>query len=473
MSHELRTPLNAVIGYSDMLLDDLQDDEQRSDVTRIRTAGRHLLSLINDVLDMSKIEAGRMEVHLEPVSLPDLLREVTAAVLPTAQTNGSVVTVERPPQLAGVYTDARKLQQILLNLASNAVKFTQNGQVVIRAQEADGGLQFQVEDTGIGIAPEHLERLFQPFMQADDSTSRRFGGTGLGLALSRRLAELLGGQLQVDSTLGVGSTFTLDLPLQHPSKATPAPVIDQGDAPLVLCIDDDPNMLDLLGRLLRREGLRVAQATSGADALDLARRHPPAVITLDVMMPAMDGWTLLQHIREDPSLQDVPVVMVSMVDHDPGSELVLGASDYLVKPVEADTLVATLRRYLATGSGTVLVVDDDDDLRELLRRALAGEGWTVHSAPDSDVALQILSEVDPDLVVLDLMMPGMDGFAFVDHVRGQDRWRELPIVVLTAMDLSREQWQALAAHTSQIVPKGDQGLRQVISEVRAYARPRG
>lgn len=240
---------------------------------------------------------------------------------------------------------------------------------------------------------------------------------------------------------------------------------------MVLCVDDDPPTLDLLARVLRRQGLRVATAASGADALELALEHHPAVITLDVMMPEMDGWALLARLREQPSLRDVPVVMVSMVDHDQAEALSLGASDYLVKPVEPDDLVRTVGRYLSANHGNVLVVDDEPDIRELLRRLLVGEGWTVETAENSRIALERMGSFTPDLVLLDLMMPEMDGFAFVEHVRDDPSWRDLPIVVLTAMDLDAEQWSRLSEQTSQVVAKHGGGLQQVLRAVRRFAVP--
>lgn len=470
MSHELRTPLNAVIGYADMLTDDLADPEQLMDVQRIRQAGQHLLTLINDVLDMSKIEAGRMDVYLEVVHLDDVLQDVAGAIRPMAQRRGNEVELVDETDRSTLYTDARKIRQILMNLGSNAAKFTEDGTITIRVTSDDDVLRVEVSDTGIGIQPEALDRLFQPFVQADDSTSRRYGGTGLGLALSLRFAEMLGGQLIARSAFGEGSTFVLELPYRQAAHTTPLPEVDMGSAPLVLCVDDDPSMLDLLGRVLRRQGLRVAHASTGEDALEIAREHKPTVITLDVMMPEMDGWTLLQRLRADPLLRDIPVVMVSMVDQDKGEALALGAADYLVKPVQTEVLMNTLRRYIERGKGRILVVDDEADMRDLLRRSLSAEGWEIAVAPNSRVALDILPEVEPDLVILDLMMPEMDGFAFVDHVRANDRWRDLPVIVLTAMELSRDEWEMLAARTSQVVQKGSQGLQRVIEEVRRFTR---
>jgi signal transduction histidine kinase/DNA-binding response OmpR family regulator len=470
MSHELRTPLNAVIGYSDMLIDDIGEPDLVADVQRIRQAGQHLLALINDVLDMSRIEAGRMDVYADQVWLRELVSEVEAAVFPVADRRGNTVSVELNTDLPAVVTDGRKLRQILLNLMSNAVKFTENGDVRMRVSATPTTLEVEVEDTGIGIEPEAMARLFQPFVQADDSTSRRYGGTGLGLALSRRFAEMLDGSLTASSTPGEGSVFRLFLPVAEIAPSTPAPEVEAGQAPLVLCVDDDPDTLDLLGRVLRRQGFRVALAGNGRDALKIAREHQPAVITLDVMMPEMDGWTLLQRLREDPLLRDVPAVMVSMVDHNQAEALSLGAADYLVKPVEPDTFLRVMRRYLNTGQpGLVLVVDDEEDMRDLLRRLLVGEGWEVETAPNSRAALDRLGEVQPDLVVLDLMMPEMDGFAFVETVRRNDAFRDLPIVVLTAMELTRAEWTELASKTNQIVQKSGNGLLRVLEEVRRYA----
>ena len=470
MSHELRTPLNAIIGYSEMLYETAEEEGQEEflpDLEKIRDAGRHLLGLINDILDLSKIEAGKMELYLEEVDLACLIGEVRALVEPLAATNANRFDILAPPGLDLLRTDRTKLKQCLLNLLSNANKFTQNGNVTLEVRPDRGTIAFLVRDTGIGMTPEQQARLFQAFSQADASTTRRFGGTGLGLAITKHFCELLGGQIAVDSTPGEGSTFTITLPDHVRAVAAgPQPPQVAGDGPLVMVVDDDPNARELLVAAMRREGYRVVEATNGDDAVALARQWGPDAITLDVLMPGMDGWAVLTQLKSDPELARIPIVIVTVLA-DRGIAVSLGAAEFLTKPVDRTRLAATIRQHVY-GSGVVLVVDDEAESRQLARRHLDKLGWLSAEAADGAAALQWLAQHPrPALILLDLAMPGMSGFGFLEEITRREEWRAIPIAILTAMPLGAAERELLAGRTREIIAKGAGDLAQALRLVLA------
>jgi signal transduction histidine kinase/CheY-like chemotaxis protein len=358
MSHELRTPLNAIIGYSEMLQEEAADLGQANlspDLEKINTAGRQLLALINDILDLSKIEAGRMELYLETFELSTMLQDVEATIRPLLEKNANTLVVHRPDNLGAMRADLTKVRQSLFNLLSNACKFAQRGTIALdMAREAVDGVDwvtFRVSDTGIGMTPEQLAKLFQPFTQADVSTARLYGGTGLGLTITKRFCQLMGGNIAVESAVGQGSIFTIKLPTEvrdlkahraPPSVPKAGPLSAGG--PTVLVIDDDPMVHDLMHRSLGKEGFRMAAAASGEEGVRLAKALRPAVITLDVLMPSMDGWAVLTTLKADPDLVDIPVLMLTIVD-DKNLGYALGASAYLTKPIDRDRLLAILKKY--------------------------------------------------------------------------------------------------------------------------------
>ncbi|MBK9168689.1 MAG: response regulator [Bryobacterales bacterium] len=464
MSHELRTPLNAIIGYSEML-QEIAEDEGYEDLTpdlrKIHSAGKHLLNLINDVLDLSKIEAGKMELFVEDFDLKPFLDDVSAVIQPLAAKNGNRLVFELPPDPGRMHADVTKVRQAVFNLLSNACKFTKEGEVRLRLEPAETDrIRFSVSDTGIGISPEQMAKLFGAFQQADSSTTRKFGGTGLGLAISRHFCRMMGGDITVKSEAGKGSTFTIDLPQRvADAKQAPAPAPNTAALPeavrgVVLAIDDDPLVADLLRRTLARDGLRVEHAPSGTEGIERARALRPDVITLDVMMAGMDGWEVLAALKADSELSPIPVVMLSIVD-DRRHAFALGADEYLVKPVDREKLSALLRTYAnGTARRHALVVDDEPANRELLRRALEGHGWEVTEAANGREGLECLSRETPDVVLLDLMMPEMDGFTFVETVRAAEAWASLPIVVVTAKTLSAEDRLRLSGQVRNILQKG-------------------
>jgi signal transduction histidine kinase/DNA-binding response OmpR family regulator len=467
MSHELRTPLNAIIGYSEMLYENAQEegqDEFLPDLAKIRDAGRHLLGLINDILDLSKIEAGKMDLYLEDVDLASLIEEVRSIVEPLAAANANQLEIACAPAFGTLYTDRTKLKQSLLNLLSNAGKFTHEGRIRLEVRPADGEISFIVRDTGIGMTEEQLGRLFQAFSQADVSTTRQYGGTGLGLAITKHFCEMLGGKIAVESAPGRGSTFAITLPDHR--QAPPAAVLPEGaeNAPLVLIVDDDPNARDLLATTVRREGYRVIEATEGETALALAREWHPDIITLDVLMPRMDGWAVLTALKSDTELAETPIVIVTVLE-DRGIAVSLGAAEFLTKPVDRARLAATIRQHVY-GSGVVLVVDDEPESRQIGRRHLERLGWEVAEADNGECALLWLSQNPrPAMILLDLVMPGMNGFAFLEEAAKQAEWQDIPIVILTAMPLDAAERALLAGRTLEVIAKGADDLAQALRQI--------
>ncbi len=478
MSHELRTPLNAVIGYSEMLQEMAEDegfDQFVPDLAKIRDAGRHLLNLINDILDLSKIEAGKMDLYLEEVDLKALVEEVRSIVAPLATSSGNRFDIVYPDDVGTFYTDRTKLKQSLLNLLGNASKFTQRGRVALELRAGDEELSFIVSDTGIGMTEEQLGRLFQAFSQADASTTRRYGGTGLGLAITKHFCEMLGGRIAVESVPGAGSTFTITLPAQAapeavagPELVAATPLVMPGDhRALVLVVDDDPASRELLTAIVRREGYRVIEASDGEVALSLAREHRPDIITLDVLMPRLDGWAVLAALKSDVGLREIPVIIVTVLA-DRGIALSLGATEFVTKPVDRARLAAVIRENVQ-GGGTVLVVDDDPESRDLVHRHLDKLGWTIAEAADGSDALEWLARnTPPAMILLDLMMPGMDGFAFLEEIGNRPEWHGIPIVILTSKQLGAAERELLAGRTRDIIEKGADDLASVLR--RAVAR---
>ena len=489
MSHELRTPLNAILGYSEMLQEEAVErkleDEFGGDLKKINAAGKHLLALINDILDLSKIEAGKMELFLESFDLAELIDEVASTIRPLVEKNANTLHIECTPDLGMMHADQIKVRQGLFNLLSNAVKFTKEGNVTLNAgrERMDGSewIVFRVTDTGIGLSAGQIVKLFQDFTQADASTTRKFGGTGLGLALTRRFCQMMGGDVTVHSVPGEGSVFTIKLPAvvseAKPDAeaaavvAPPESALGSGSEPLppgscVLVIDDDPVQRDLIERFLGKEGFCVRTAAGGEAGLRLAGQLRPAAITLDVMMPEMDGWSVLSALKADANLRDIPVIMVTMLD-DPERGFTLGAADYATKPLDRARLSQVLKKYTCPHPPCpVLLVEDDPATREVTRAILEKEGWTVSEAENGRVALDAMVRERPCLIVLDLMMPEMDGFEFATRVRGHPEWRSIPIVVLTARDLTPEERQRLNGYVEKVIRNAGDSREALLHQLR-------
>jgi CheY-like chemotaxis protein/nitrogen-specific signal transduction histidine kinase len=481
MSHELRTPLNSIIGVSEMLREDaealMQDTEP---LDRVLGAGRHLLALINDILDLSKIEAGRMELHLESFALAPLVEDVAKTIEPMAAKNGNRIVVDCQADLGTIHADQTRFRQALLNLASNANKFTEKGTVTIAAQgqrlEGRDWITIGVTDTGIGMTQEQMGRLFQEFSQADASTTRKYGGTGLGLAISRHFCRMMGGDITVESKPGEGSTFMIRLPrivqsdqalVTTEARAEPVHSIAEGtEEPIILVVDDDATVRELVERHLERAGFAVVTARGGQEGLRLVRELRPAAVTLDINMPDLDGWTVLAAIKGDPALASIPVVLMSIIDQK-NRGYALGAADYLVKPVDRTKLVETVTGICGSSAGRALLVDDDDVVRRGVRQALEPIGWKVREAENGQAAVEALAAGRVDVIILDLMMPKMDGFEFLDELRSRLDWQDIPVVVITAKDLTQEDRDRLNGGVERIIQKSDRDamLRQLSREI--------
>jgi signal transduction histidine kinase/CheY-like chemotaxis protein len=491
MSHELRTPLTGIIGYSELLQSEVQMlgyADMVPDLECIRVAGNHLLSLINDILDLSKIEAGKMDVYLETFDISYLIDEVVATAEHLIAANGNTLDVCISSDLGPMHADLTKVRQVLLNLLSNAAKFTSQGKITLAADRVlvDGveWIHFDVTDTGIGISNEQLGKLFQEFTQADASTTRKYGGTGLGLALSRRFCQMMGGDIYVESQEGVGSTFTIRFPAPEITAqdsasalspenswavASQLPIYEK-DAGLMLVIDDDPTVRELLPRCLAPMGISVVAAANGEEGLRLAQELYPDIITLDVLMPGMDGWSVLTELKARPDLADIPVVMLSIVD-DPAKGFVLGASDYLVKPIDNKRLLELVNSYTREIAARrlpqdeILIVEDDAALRSLLRRTLECEGWSVQEAENGRQALNYVAKHQPALMLLDLMLPEIDGIQVIDELRATVAGKSIPIIVLTAKDLLPNERQRINNSVSQILQKGAYSREELLRHV--------
>jgi signal transduction histidine kinase/CheY-like chemotaxis protein len=485
MSHELRTPLNAIIGYSEMLLEQAEDagaEGLKPDLEKIRGAGKHLLSLINDILDLSKIEAGKMDIFVEEFDVATMLAEVEAVTRPLIAKNANTFEVRLAPDIGTMRSDQTKVRQNLFNLISNAAKFTDQGRITLDVRRLPGEaggewLEFRVSDTGIGMTPAQIAKLFEAFGQADASTARNYGGTGLGLAITKHFCRMLGGDVTVESEHGRGSSFTIRLPARQEERAghwgqgAAAEVVGAGmparRTGTVLVIDDEPAVHALFERELAGRGYRVAHATGGREGVRLARELRPDAITLDVLMPEFDGWAVLRELKADPELREIPVVLVTILgDREMG--YALGAADYLIKPIDSGALLSVLGRFRpAEGRAEVVVVDDDAAARDVLRRTLGREGWTVAEAEDGYEALALLerSTPPPAVVVLDLMMPGMDGFQVLEAIRRSGTWREVPVVVVTAKDLTRDELLWLRTNAEDVFQKSSYNRRELIALV--------
>jgi PAS domain S-box-containing protein len=494
MSHELRQPLHIIIGFTEAMREDAADlkaDQMLPDLNKVLAAAKHLLELINDILDMSKIASGKMELALDTFPVEKLLGEVKTLIGPLAAKNDNRLDIVVDQNLSEMKADERRVRQMLINLLSNAFKFTSNGTVSLKVSKiADQGkdwIRFSVADTGKGMSTEQVGRLFQRFYQADSSTTRGQGGTGLGLAITQSFNELMGGQpIRVSSQQYIGSEFILTLPLvvepaterSTPRKVEAQPLqpqstmaIEAADGRVVLVIDDDSMVRELMERFLRKEGFEVVLASNGQQGLALAKSHQPCLITLDVMMPDSDGWAVLGDLKADPATADIPVVMLTIVD-DRGRGFALGAADYLTKPIDWQRLGSILRKYLnPERNESILVIDDDQGNRELLCKQLHRDGWKTIEAENGEQGLAAFEQHRPGLILLDLMMPVMDGFGFLDELNKRLPHHRVPVVVLTAKELNSQDFDRLNGRVARIIEKGDlTQLDHVMELIRRTAK---
>jgi signal transduction histidine kinase/CheY-like chemotaxis protein/HAMP domain-containing protein len=479
MSHELRTPMNAIMGFTRLVMrrgKALLPTREYENLGKILISAEHLLALINDILDLSKIEAGRMEVHSSSVDLEPLVDLCLRTVEPLVRSERLRLVKAIEPGLPPLSTDQDKLKQVLINLLSNAVKFTEEGTVTVEAHRRGREMAIAIADTGIGIPADKLELIFEEFRQVDSSTTRKYSGTGLGLSISRHLARLLGGDITVHSAVGVGSTFTVVLPLQYGAalQATPAGAVSAQEEPhaqpeadkVILAIDDDPDVIYLLGENLAEAGYRVIGALAGEEGLRKARELRPFAITLDILMPNKDGWQILHELKADPATRDIPIIVLSIVDNkDLGYRL--GASDYLLKPFDREAILAALSRIDPPRRGRLLVVDDDPQVIDLVRQLLEDEPYEVMAATEGQEALETIAAQPPQVILLDLLMPRMDGFTVIEHLQRDPQYRHIPVIVLTAKTLTAIEQVMLEQSVRTVIQK--RGLERdiLIQELRA------
>jgi CheY-like chemotaxis protein/anti-sigma regulatory factor (Ser/Thr protein kinase) len=486
MSHELRTPLNAIINYAEIIQEDLDAGETEtvvSDVGKIQTAGLHLLGLINGILDLSKIEAGRMEIEAHSFDASAILREAVDTVRPLAARNGNRLEVSIGSNVTSAYTDSVKFRQCVLNLLSNACKFTKDGVISLSAvvvqKEGAEALEVSIRDTGIGMTPAQQGTLFKAFVQADASTTRKYGGTGLGLAITQRLVTLMGGVIAVESKPGAGSVFTFTVPrafggVLYPDaeKAPVEPVSEEGGTTrTALIVDDDNDARELLERLAKRMNYHTIVASNGAEALERARTTRPDLILLDLHMPVMDGWTVLEKLRADAELSHIPTIVVS-VDDDTRNCLALGAEDFFTKPVNRIEFERTLLSYAKLASGDILIIEDNDDAAELVARAARNIGFTPVRAADAETGLKLLEDSTIAGVILDLSLPGMDGFEFLDALRATEKWTSMPVIVFSAQELDESQRVKVESKAQGYHVKSATSPRVVISEFMSHSGSR-
>lgn len=480
MSHELRTPLNAVIGFSQVLEDETfgpLNAKQMKYVCNVESSGKHLLNMINDILDLSKIEAGKLELRKETFPLEATFDGIITIVKVLAIKKNITLNYEIDPLLTDIEADPKHFKQILYNLLSNAVKFTlEGGQVALCAKpkqgtESVGGdfVQISVSDTGIGIAPEDYDKVFAEFQQVDDSYSRKQEGTGLGLALSKKLVELHGGELSFSSEKGKGSTFFFSIPLVHRAdEAVKAALtrdiaVENGnnggpDRELILVIEDEPRSAELISIYLSQGGYRVAHAADGEEGVKLAAELRPSAITLDIMLPKIDGWQVLNALKKNPVTRDIPVIISSMVD-DKVMAYDLGAVDYVMKPLNRKELIAKLESLKSSGkmqksTSHILVIDDHVKTLDLINAFLEHYGYEVHGTTSGAEGLKLMKANHYDAVVLDLMMPEMSGFDVIDEMK-RHPWGKIPVIVYTAKDVSNEEQELLGEHIAALVSKGE------------------
>ncbi len=523
MSHELRTPLNSIIGFTSILLGERGDpltSDQRKAMEKVLKNGRHLLQLINDILDFSKIEAGRMHISVETESIESV---VSGAIMTTEhliRQKNLEISLEIEQNLPLFRTDVLKIKQVIVNLLSNAAKFTDQGGIFVKAWQQNGLVHVSVKDSGIGIEEKNIEKVFEEFQQIDTSHSRKYKGTGLGLPIARRLARLLGGDLRVESKIGEGSKFILAVPAELPkastehselkkeisakpkeSAAIAAPIPSAPIPPLVqtqsasafipklepasfppiskpiegevrvLCIDDEPDVIDILRGYLTPEGYTVFSANNGNDGIRLAEKLQPSLITLDIQMPEKDGWETLKDLKSNPFTRDIPVIIHSIVDNKPLA-FSLGAVDYMPKPADAATILRMVRKAVSSTDNYILVVEDELDYNMLLQKFIRDAGFAVDGVFNGKEALEKVEQNIPALILLDLKMPVMDGFKTIKHLKAKSEWVGIPIIIITGIELSKEQREEFNALTIDFLKKTEYSMESLSQIIKKTLTPK-
>jgi signal transduction histidine kinase/CheY-like chemotaxis protein len=466
MSHELRTPLNSIIGFSRVILKGIDGpltELQQTDLSAIYNSGQHLLGLINDILDLSKIEAGKMELNFDEVDLKPIIKGVMSTAIGLVKDKSIELEQQMPEDLPIIWADSNRVRQVLLNLVSNATKFTERGKITLKVDYDAEWITISVTDTGIGIPQDKLESIFEEFTQVDGSSTRSVGGTGLGLPITRHFVEMHGGTITAQSELGVGSTFTIKLPIHAPVEGQDRQDGDksagQDSTPLqrrvVMAVDDDPGVINLYRRYLEGEGYQVIGVSNSEEVLDKAIELQPFAITLDVLMPNKDGWQVLRELKQNPKTQHIPIIICSIVS-DKGLGFSLGAADYLVKPIMEDELLAALARLDKGEEETlVLVIDDQADDILLIRRILeAQHRYRVIEADGGRNGIDLVHRRKPDIIILDLMMPEVDGFAVLAAIKRDPTTRNIPVIVITAKELTEQDQVKLMGQVEVLLQKG-------------------
>lgn len=495
MSHELRTPLNSIIGFSSVLLGPSGDPltpDQRMALEKVLKNGKHLLQLINDILDISKLESGRMSLSIETEDVATVLSNCIMLVEPLVQSKRLTMSQDMQPNLPTLSTDIVKVRQILVNLLSNAAKFTESGGISIKVTQQQGGIiSFGVKDSGIGIAEKDYGKVFEEFQQVDTSNTRKYKGTGLGLPIAKKLARMLGGDLTLESVIGEGSTFTLTIPAKIPQSlldahAQPQPPLLKRPEPVVqrpvpstplpnpppvsgqvqiLSIDDDPDVIEILRQYLIPEGYSIVGALSGDEGIAMAMSMKPALITLDIMMPKKDGWQVLRELKANPQTRDIPVIIHSIVDNKPLA-MSLGAVDVMTKPTDPKRLLMLVQKFNQSGDKFILLVDDNLDFALSCKDLLKQDGFSVKLATRGEEALKILNESIPSMILLDLVMPGMDGFKVVKELQQKELWKKIPVVVLTGKTLTDEDHKELDPFVADYLMKETFTTAAIMNAIR-------
>ncbi|MDH5547395.1 MAG: response regulator [Gammaproteobacteria bacterium] len=499
MSHELRTPLNAIIGYSELMEDDLVESgnqELLPDLRKIRDSGLHLLSLINDILDLSKIEAGRMDIYIEEISITDMCQTILATIEPLAQKNNNHLITLLPPEGTKINTDVTKLKQSILNLLSNAAKFTQDGEIGFEVRifedEEPKQLQVTISDSGIGMTSEQLEKLFLPFTQADISTTRKYGGTGLGLAITQKFCQMLGGDIRVNSTVNQGSTFEMRLPLYDDKRqfsvaqsdthlrinsidperlrfALEQPAVDKDErrskVSTVLVIDDDVSTLDLLTTILSKDGFKVLTATSGEEGLEIASNEYPDVILLDVIMPGFGGWDVLVHLRSDPTLSSIPIIMMSYEDEKAASTA-MGVPYFSLKPLDRDTILGYVKSCVRKQKeASVLIIDSHKEVRKLYRSVFEDQGWRVYESADAISGFEMARRHYPKLIITDVILPDLSGQDAIRQFKSDESTKHIPIIVVTMLEMDAPETEGLEPLIAGYFKRGSYSIEKLVMQI--------
>lgn len=511
ISHEFRTPLNAILGFTEILQVAAKKNNQPDfveDLQAIESAGRHLLNLINDILDFVKIQSGKVNFNIKSFQISKLLAEVTTTLRPLAEKNGNTLVLEEPDDLGLMKSDVNRVRQILLNLLGNACKFTSNGSIRLSAKlddkENPTSIFIDISDTGIGLDPRQMEKLFQEFAQGEHSGDHKFEGTGLGLPISRHLCQALGGDIEVDGELGKGTTFKVHLPLQistetdflkkpenseipekpemtsapsspkaslaraitPPAEVAVDPSNDALSKKTVLIIDDDSSVCDLIRQFANREGLRTEMAFNADDGIRLARKLTPDIIFLDIILSDADGWEVIKVLKDEAKLKSIPIVVISHIPEDEKSQA-MGVSDYLRKPLNSDMLTSTLKKVNASENhSSILIVEDDQTTRETLSRMLKQEGWQVGVVSDKKSALEYLGKEKPGLVILDISLGGREGYDILSEIRKNKDWSAMPIIIFTAKNISKEEYVVLNESVQKIFQKGNCTRAELFNQIR-------